>query len=477
MGMELLIVLGVIGGLIFVLLLIYAARYVTVRADEAVIVTGSALGRKHAVTDVTGRKIKIIRGGGVFVIPIIQRFERISLLSHKLDVSTPEVYTEQGVPVEADGVAIIKIGGTVEDISTAAEQFLGKGPKELREEAREVLEGHLRAILGTLTVEEIYKNRDKFAQEVQTVAAKDLKKMGLVIVSFTIKDLRDKNGYLAALGVPQIEAVKRNAIISKAEAEKEARIKQAEAEQLARQAELLKETHIAESEKDKELKIAEYKLQQDRAKAEADMAYDLQKARSAQEVTQEEMQIEIVRKQKQIEIEEKEIARREKQYDAEVKKKADADRYAIEQAAEAEKTRKLREAEADKAKGAAEADVIRLKGLAEAEAKEKLAEAFEKFGQAAILDVIVKMLPELAGKIAEPISAIDKITVIDAGNGNGNGDGAARVSNYVTKLMAQLPETLKDVSGFDLNEVLLNFAKQYEAKEKEKEEVITVEKL
>lgn len=477
MGTELLIVLGVIGGLLLVLLLIYASRYVTVRADEALIVTGSALGTKHAVTDITGRKIKIIRGGGVFVIPIIQRYERISLLSHKLDVSTPEVYTEQGVPVEADGVAIIKIGGTVEDISTAAEQFLGKGPKELQEEAKEVLEGHLRAILGTLTVEEIYKNRDKFAQEVQTVAAKDLKKMGLVIVSFTIKDLRDKNGYLAALGVPQIEAVKRNAIISKAEAEKEARIKQAEAEQIARQAELLKETHIAESEKDKELKVAEYKRQQDRAKAEADMAYDLQKARSAQEVTKEEMEVEIVRKQKQIEIEEKEIARREKQYDAEVKKKADADRYAIEQAAEAEKTRKIREAEAEKAKGSAEAEVIRLKGLAEAEAKEKLAEAFEKFGQAAILDVIVKMLPELAGKIAEPMSAIDKITVIDAGNGNGGGDGAARVSNYVTKLMAQLPETLKDVSGFDLNEVLLNFAKQYEAKEKEKEDALTIAKL
>lgn len=474
MGMELMIVLGVIVVILLVLVVIYAARYVTVRADEALIVTGSSLGSKHAVTDATGRKIKIIRGGGVFVIPIIQRYERISLLSHKLDVSTPEVYTEQGVPVEADGVAIIKIGGTVEDISTAAEQFLGKGSKELQEEAREVLEGHLRAILGTMTVEEIYKNRDKFAQEVQTVAAKDLKKMGLVIVSFTIKDLRDKNGYLAALGVPQIEAVKRNAIISKAEAEKEARIKQAEAEQIARQAELLKETNIAEAEKDKELKIAEFKLVQDRAKAEADMAYDLQKARSAQDVTKEEMEVEIVRKQKQIELEEKEIARREKQYDAEVKKKADADRYAIEQAAEAEKTRKLREAEAEKAKGSAEAEVIRLKGLAEAEAKEKLAEAFEKYGQAAILDVMVKMLPELAGKIAEPIAAVDKITVIDAGNGNGSSDGAARVSNYVTKLMAQLPETLKDVSGFDLNEVLMNFAKQAEANGKGQEEPFTI---
>lgn len=458
MPMDLFIILGVIVGLLVLIVVIYASRYVTVRADEALIVTGSALGRKHVVTDANGRKIKIIRGGGVFVIPILQRAERISLLSHKLDVTTPEVYTEQGVPVEADGVAIIKIGGSVEDISTAAEQFLGKGNREIQEEAREVLEGHLRAILGTLTVEEIYKNRDKFAQEVQMVAAKDLKKMGLVIVSFTIKDLRDKNGYLAALGVPQIEAVKRNAIISKAEAEKEARIKQAEAEQIARQAELLKETNIAEAEMNKELKIAEFKLQQDRARAEADMAYDLQKARTAQEVIREEMQIEIVRKQKQIELEEKEIVRREKQYDAEVKKKADADRYAVEQAAEAEKNRKIREAEAEKARGMAEAEVIRLKGIAEAEAKEKLAEAFEKFGQAAILDVIVKMLPELAEKIAAPMSSVDKITIIDSSGASG--DGAVKVSNYVTKLMSQLPETLKDVTGFDLNEALRSFADQ-----------------
>lgn len=307
--------------------------------------------------------------------------------------------------------------------------------------------------------------------------------MGLSVVSFTIKDVRDKNGYLAALGIPQIAAVKRDATISQAEADKEARIRQAQAEQEARKAELLKETHIAESEKEKELKIAAFKQEQDKAKASADQAYKLQEAVAKQQVTEEEMKIEIVRKQKEIELEEKEILRRERQYDAEVKKKADADRYAVEQAAEAEKAKKIREAdalkyrieaeakaqaeqkrleglaiaEAEKARGSAEAEVTRLKLEAEAEGKQKLAEAFEKFGHAAVLDIIAKMLPELAGKIAEPMKAIDKVTIVDAGGGQG--DGVNRLSGNVTKLMAQLPEMLKDVSGVDMNKIISSFMK------------------
>ena len=156
--------------------------------------------------------------------PVFQRSEFVSLLSHKLDVMTPEVYTEQGVPVMADGVAIIKVGSSIEDVATAAEQFMGKPIEALKGEAQEVLEGHLRAILGSMTVEEVYRNRDKFAQEVQGVAARDLKKMGLQIVSFTIKDVRDKHGYLEALGKPRIATVKRDAEIAEAEAMRDARI-------------------------------------------------------------------------------------------------------------------------------------------------------------------------------------------------------------------------------------------------------------
>lgn len=461
---------------LIVLALAFWARYKTVGPDEAMLVTGSFLGTKHVYNDQSGRKIKIIRGGGAFILPVFQQSEFITLLSHKLDVSTPEVYTEQGVPVLADGVAIIKIGGSVEDIATAAEQFLGKPIDALKAEAQEVLEGHLRAILGTMTVEEVYRNRDKFAQEVQGVAAKDLKKMGLQIVSFTIKDVKDKHGYLEALGKPRIAAVKRDAEIAEAQAIRDARIKKAQAEEEGQKAELLRDTSVAEATKEKELKIAGFKKDQDTAKAEADQAYSIQQARSRQHVVEEEMKVELVRKEREIDLQDKEISRRQKQYDAEVMKKADADRYSVEQSAEAEKAKRMREAEAvqyrieaeargsaeqkrlegmaiadaERAQGTAEADVIRLRGLAEAEAKEKLAQAFELYGEAAVLDIIVKMLPEMAHQIADPIRSIEKLTIVDTGQG----EGAARVSNYITTLMATAPAMLKNISGIDVEQLV-----------------------
>lgn len=245
----------------------------------------------------------------------------MSLLSHKLDVTTPEVYTEQGVPVIADGVAIIKVGSSTEDVATAAEQFMGKPIEALKSEAQEVLEGHLRAILGSMTVEEVYRNRDRFAQEVQGVAARDLKKMGLQIVSFTIKDVRDKHGYLEALGKPRIAAVKRDAEIAEAEAVRDARIQKANAEEQGQKAELLRDTNIAEASKENQLKVAAFKRDQDTAKAEADQAYHIQEARAKQTVVEEQMKVELVRKEREIDLQAKEIQVREKQYDAEVKKK------------------------------------------------------------------------------------------------------------------------------------------------------------
>ncbi|GIO98142.1 membrane protein [Paenibacillus lautus] len=479
---EFLVIPSIVVGVIVVLGLAFWARYKTVSPDEAMIVTGSFLGSKNLSEDESGRKIKIVRGGGAFILPVFQRSEFVSLLSHKLDVMTPEVYTEQGVPVMADGVAIIKVGSSIEDVATAAEQFMGKPIEALKGEAQEVLEGHLRAILGSMTVEEVYRNRDKFAQEVQGVAARDLKKMGLQIVSFTIKDVRDKHGYLEALGKPRIATVKRDAEIAEAEAVRDARIQKARAEEEGQKAEVIRDTNIAEAEKERELKVASFKKEQDTAKAEADQAYHIQEARAKQTAVEEQMKVELVRKEREIDLQEKEIMIREKQYDADVKKKAEADRYAVEQAAEADKARKMREADAlqysietqakasaeqkrldglavadaERAKGTAEAEVIRLRGIAEADAKEKLAEAFQKFGEAAVLDIIVKMLPELAGKIAEPISSIDKLTVVDTGKG----EGAARVSNYVTELMSTAPEMLKSVSGIDVEELIKGLTKK-----------------
>ncbi|HEY4600627.1 MAG TPA: flotillin family protein [Cerasibacillus sp.] len=477
------LVIGIVLFLLVALIAVFVSKYRTAGPDEALIVTGNYLGGKNVHKDESGNKIKIIRGGGTFVLPVFQQASPLSLLSSKLDISSPEVYTEQGVPVMADGTAIIKIGGSIEEIATAAEQFLGKPKEERENEAREVLEGHLRSILGSMTVEEIYKNREKFSQEVQRVASQDLAKMGLIIVSFTIKDVQDKNGYLDSLGKPRIAQVKRDADIATAEAEKETRIKQAEAAKEAKKAELERATEIAEAEKENQLKTAEYRREQDHAKARADMAYDLEAARSQQEVTEHQMQIKIIERQKQIELEEKEILRREKQYDSEVKKKADADRYAVEQSAMAEKARQMAEADANKyrieaqakaeaekvridgiakadaerAQGESQADIIRLKGLAEAEAKRKIAEAFEQYGQAAVLDMMLKMLPEYAKQVASPLANIDKITVVDTGSGDSQG-GANKVSSYATNLMATLQESLKASSGIDLKELLENIS-------------------
>ncbi|MDT2044900.1 MULTISPECIES: flotillin family protein [Bacillaceae] len=483
MFMSIFIIAGIVVFLLIVLIGVFITKYRTAGPDEALIVTGSYLGSKNVHVDESGNRIKIVRGGGTFVLPVFQQAEPLSLLSSKLEVSTPEVYTEQGVPVMADGVSIIKIGGSISEIATAAEQFLGKAKEDRETEAREVLEGHLRSILGSMTVEEIYKNREKFSQEVQRVASQDLAKMGLVIVSFTIKDVRDKNGYLESLGKPRIAQVKRDADIATAEAEKETRIKRAEAHKDAQKAELERNTEIAEAEKANQLKTAEYRREQDIAKARADQAYDLETARAKQEVTEHEMQIRIIERQKQIELEEKEILRRERQYDSEVKKKADADRYAVEQAAAAEKAKQLAEADANKyrvetmakaeaervridglakadaerAQGESEAEIIRLKGLAEAEAKQKVAEAFEQFGQAAILDMIIKMLPEYAKQVAAPLSNIDKITVVDTGSSGENG-GANKVTGYATNLMSTLQESLKASSGLDVKELIENFS-------------------
>ncbi|RSD29459.1 flotillin family protein [Mesobacillus subterraneus] len=477
------IVIGFVVFLIIALIAVFITKYKTAGPDEALIVTGSFLGSRNVHTDESNNKIKIIRGGGTFIFPVFQQSRPLSLLSSKLEVTTPEVYTEQGVPVMADGTAIIKIGGSISEIATAAEQFLGKTKEDRENEAKEVLEGHLRSILGSMTVEEIYKNRDKFSQEVQRVASQDLAKMGLVIVSFTIKDVRDKNGYLDSLGKPRIAQVKRDADIATADAEKETRIKKAEADKEAKKAEFERATEIAEAEKINGLKMAEFRREQDIAKARADQAYDLETARAQQEVTEHEMQVKIIERQKQIELEEKEILRRERQYDSEVKKKADADRYSVEQSAAADKAKQIAEAdankyrieamaraeaerirmdglakaEAERAKGETEAEIIRLKGVAEAEAKEKIAQAFEQFGQAAILDMIVKMLPEYAKQVAAPLGNIDKITVVDTGGSDSNG-GANKVTGYATNLMSTLQESLKASSGIDVKELIENFS-------------------
>ncbi|WP_449240427.1 flotillin family protein [Desulfoscipio gibsoniae] len=416
---------------------------------------------------VTGLKKRVISGGGGIVIPLLERADKISLENMKIGVETRGALTEQGVDIKADGVAVIKVKSDKESILSALEQFnTGKENETInviKDTAKDVLEGKLREIISKLTVEEIYKDREKFASQVQEVAAVDLAEMGLEIKAFTIRDISDDNGYLEALGKKRIAEVKRDANIAEAESLKETNIRTAEANRLGEEAQLLAETQIAEATKEKELKVTQYRQEQETKKASADLAYDIEANKVKQNVEQEKMQIEIVRKKKEIEIAEQEALRREKELQATIKLQADAEKYSQEKQAEAIKFKDIQDAQAraegikllgeanaqaKRMEGNAEVEVIRKKGEAEAEILLKRAEAFKQFNDAAMAQMIIDKLPEIAKSIAEPLSKVEKIVIVDSGNGQGR--GAAKVSGYITDIMATLPETVKGLTGYDL---------------------------
>lgn len=454
-----------------------ARRYVKVGPNEALIISGV----RRVYVDPGGikrkRGFRIVKGGGAFVWPILEKAEILSLEVMTLDVKLPEIYTKPGVPVMVDGVAQIKVKGDDVSIATAAEQFLGKSSHQIAEIALQTVEGHLRAIVGTLTVEEIYRNREAFAQRVQDVAASDLANMGLTVVSFQLRDIRDKQGYLDALGKPQIAAVRRDAVIAQAEADRDATIKSALANQAAQEAKYQAEIKIAEANRDFEIKKAEYLASIGKQKAEADLAYDLQKYRIAQAVKEQEVQVTVVDKQKQIDVQEKEVARREKELLATVYKPAEAEKYKIETLAEAQRTKILKEAEgqaeakrvigigeaeAEKAKGLAhaavvqatgiaEAEVIKAKGFAEAEAMRKKADAWQAYNQAAIVQMFMEKLPEICRAIAEPLARTERIVVINTG---GDSAGTSKITKDVVNIAAQVPPLLEALSGINLQELL-----------------------
>lgn len=446
-------------GSVVIFLMVYASRYVKVGPNEVLVVSG----RKFRVRDARGQEqtvgFRIVKGGGTFVWPVLEKAEVLSLELMTIDVRTPEVYTVTGVPVIVDGVAQIKVKGDDISIRTASEQFLSKTPSEIMQIAHHTLEGHLRAIIGRLTVEELYRDRDAFAQKVQEVSQGDFANMGLTIVSFTIKDIRDNQGYLDALGKPRTAEVKRDAVIGQANAERDATIKSAEAAQVAQKAKYSAETQIAESQRDYEMKRAEYQASVNLKKAESDQAYDLQKYKTQQLVKEEEMKVLEIEKERSIEIKQKELQ-------ASVYRPAEAERYKIQQMAEANKFAALQdadakalaaqnigrgEAEAIKAKGLAEAEIVLARGQAEAEAMRKKAEAWRAYNEAAIAQMLIERLPEIARAIAEPLARTEKITIISTG---GDGMGASKLTKDVVDIIAQLPPVLEGVSGVNLKDII-----------------------
>jgi flotillin len=470
-------------------LAVYASRVRKVGPNQVLIISGRGEGRRDEL-ETASSNFRIVTGGRTFVWPILERVDDLSLELMTIDITTPDVPTVQGVKVTVDGVAQVKIGSDESSIRTAAIQFLSKSSHEIEHVAHETLAGHLRAILGTLTVEQLYRDREAFAQKVQEVSGDDMASMGMEIVSFVIKDINDGEGYLEALGRPRIAQVKRDAAIGEAEAARDATIESARARQEGEGAKFEAETKIAASRKDFEVRRAEYEAETNRKRAEAELAYTLQQNIENQKVRAEAVQIEVIEKQKQIEVEEQEALRKERELLGTVRRPAEAEEFRIrtlanarqyqlqtEATGEAEALRQRGQAEADaskarglaqadimrqqgvaeadasKAQGLAQAQVIREQGLSEAEATEKKALAWQQYTQAAVLQQILDKLPEMARAIAQPLAQTDRIVIIGGGE-NGQGAGASQVTRDITNIIAQLPQTVEALTGIDLMEIL-----------------------
>ncbi|XP_034110136.1 flotillin-1 isoform X1 [Drosophila sulfurigaster albostrigata] len=419
--------------------------FVTCGPNEALVVSGCCY-----------MKPLLVPGGRAFVWPTIQQVQRISLNTMTLQVESPCVYTSQGVPISVTGIAQVKVQGQNEDmLLTACEQFLGKSEAEINHVALVTLEGHQRAIMGSMTVEEIYKDRKKFSKQVFEVASSDLANMGITVVSYTIKDLRDEEGdskgYLKSLGMARTAEVKRDARIGEAEARAEAHIKEAIAEEQRMAARFLNDTDIAKAQRDFELKRAAYDLEVQTKKAEADMAYELQAAKTKQRIKEEQMQVKVIERTQEIAVQEQEIMRREKELDATIRCPAEAEKYRLEKLAEANKLRVVMEAEAEaesiKIRGEAEAFAIAAKAKAEAEQMAQKADAYREYREAAMVEMLLDTLPKVAAEVAAPLSQARKITMVSSGQGD---IGAAKLTGEVLSIVNKVPELVKNITGVDI---------------------------
>merc|ERR1719293_53257 len=357
--------------------------------------------------------------------------------------------TKQGVPLTVTGVAQVKIMKNPELLGIAAEQFLGKREEEITDTILQTLEGHLRAILGTLTVEEVYKDRDQFAQLVREIASPDVGRMGIEILSFTIKDVYDNVDYLSSLGKTQTAAVKRDAEIGVAQANRDAGIREAEYEKSAMDIKYSTDTKIEDNSRAFKMQKAGFDTEVNSAKAEAQLAYELQAAKIQQKIRNEEIQIQVVERRKQIEIEEQEIKRKEKELISTVRLPAEAEAYKVQTVAEGMRTKTVEAARADGEKirlvGGAEAKAVEAVGRAEAESMRMKASAYKQYGDAAVMSLVLEALPSIAAEVAAPLAKTDEIVLI---GGNNN------TTNEINKLVGTLPPAVQALTGVDITGAL-----------------------
>lgn len=469
---------------LILIVLIIATGYVKAPPDTAFIISGL-------------RK-KTVIGKASIKIPVLERLDKLSLKLIPIDVKTSSlVPTADYINIQVDAAVNVKISSDKERLNLAAENFLNQDTPYIAQVAREVLEGNMREIVGRMRLEEMVGDRQKFAQLVKENAEPDLAAMGLDIISFNVQNFTDSNGVIDDLGIDNISQIKKKAAIAKAEAEKEVAVAKAEADKQANDARINSEREIAIKNNELDIQKANLKKTADTKKAEADAAYAIQKEEQRKTIEVTAANANIAKEEKSILLKQKEAEVMEKSLDAQIRKKAEAERFERQQKAEAELYERQKDAEAKKIEiersaeakrfemeqeaqaqramaeadrfskeqeaqgiqmvGEAEAEAIRAKGLAEAEAMEKKAEAYQKYNNAAMAEMLIKVLPEIAGKIAEPLTQIDKITII-----GGDGSGVDSVSGNVPAVMAKLFESMKETVGIDLAEIVK--AGSYDAK-------------
>jgi flotillin len=478
---NLLIIVAVAVVLVYLVITIYGRLLRKVGPNQALIISGRRGG------------VDVITGGARMVFPLLQRIQDLSLELMSFDVAPPqELYTKQGVAVNVEAVTQIKVGSDPESIKTAAEQFVSKRQEERENLIRLVMEGHLRGIVGQLTVEDLVKDPENVSAKMLSTVTPDMDKMGLKVISFTIKDVRDKNEYITNMGRPQIAQIRKEADIAAALALRDTQIQQANASReaavaksAADQERVKAETESlalqAESQRNLALKKASFDAEVKKQQASADKAYDIQANLMQQQVVTEAVKVTEVEKNAQIKVQQAEIQRRELELQATVQKAAEAERRRVETAAEAErqrltleaqgqadaaKARGIGEAEATRARGLAEAEIVRAKGLAEAEvirakgeaeadAMKVKAAAFHEYNQAAVLDKLLTGMPEIVRAIAEPLSKVDKVTIVSTGGGSGTGGiGASRLTGDIVNMVAQVPALFELLSGTRIGDLM-----------------------
>ena len=455
MSLEILVIAGLMALTIVFLISVFARLYRKAGPHEALVVYGF-------------RGTRIIKGRGSVIFPMVENCRMLSLELMSFDVAPEQdLYTRQGVAVTVEAVAQIKVKSDPESIQTAAEQFLTKTPQEREGLIRLVMEGHLRGIIGQLTVEEIVKQPEMVGDRMRSTCADDMNKMGLEVISFTIKEVRDKNEYISNMGRPDVARIKRDADVAAAEAERDTAIKRAEAMRAAAVAkaqadkervlaETLSQAAQAEAQRDLQVKQANFLEAVQKQKASADKAYEIQTNVMQQQVIAEQVKIEQVQKTGQIAVQEAEIQRRERELIATVLKQAEIERRKIEMLAEAQKQKLIFEADGQaastRATGEAEAEIIFKKGEAEAKAMNVKAEAYQDYNQAAVIDKLISNMPEIVKALASPLANVDKITIVSTGNGDTA--GMNKITGDVAAMAAQIPALFETLSGMQFSELL-----------------------